>query len=185
MNKNVTILSFSERNSGNCAAISRFLEHYYMQTNVRSYTIDSKNFAPCGGCDYECLKPNSVCPRLTQPQHEVMDRICCDDLVYFIVPNYCGYPCANYFAFNERSVGYFNLNRNRMDQYMSVPKRFIVVSNTAGDPFRAAMSQQTAKEPDILYLQSSKYHKRSIAGDLLESEAVKADLEAFLRIRPI
>lgn len=114
-----------------------------------------------------------------------MDRICRSDLVYFIVPNYCGYPCANYFAFNERSVGYFNLNRNRMDQYMSVPKRFIVVSNTAGDPFRAAMSQQTAKEPDILYLQSSKYHKRSIAGDLLESEAVKADLEAFLRIRPI
>ena len=29
------------------------------------------------------------------------------DLSYFIVPNYCDYPCANFFIFNERSQCFF------------------------------------------------------------------------------
>ena len=101
------------------------------------------------------------------------------DLVYFIVPNYCGYPCANYFAFNERSVGYFNMDPLRMDRYMSVTKRFIIVSNSE-DHFAEAMQQQTNEIPDILYLRSSKYGKQSIAGDIMDSDEAKAVLEAFL-----
>ena len=42
------------------------------------------------------------------------------------------------------------------------------------------MRQQTNEEPDILYLQSKKYQKRSIAGDLLDSNAAKIDLAAYL-----
>ena len=99
-------------------------------------------------------------------------------LVYFIVPNICGYPCANYFAFNERTVGYFNMDREKMARYMNVPKRFIVISNTEG--FEDAMRQQTDEAPQMLYLKSRKYGKSSIAGDLLESDAAKADLDEFL-----
>ena len=128
---------------GNCAQIADYIEQFYMRTNVRSVIIDCKNFAPCGGCDYECLKTGMICPILTQQQKQIMDAICDSDLVYFLVPNYCGYPCANYFAYNERTVGYFNLNRARMDRYMNVPKRFIIVSNSEGVNFKDAMHQQT------------------------------------------
>jgi len=130
MNKKVVILSFSGRKAGNCAAISDFIERFYMRTNVLSFIVDNKSFPACGGCDYECLKQGVRCPVLTEDQRKIMEAITKSDLVYFIVPNYCGYPCANYFAFNERSVGYFNMDRALMEKYMAVKKRFIVVSNS-------------------------------------------------------
>ena len=110
-----------------------------------------------------------------------MDAICSADLVYYIVPNYCGYPCANYFVFNERSVGYFNMDRALMQKYMAVTKRFVVISNTEGPNFANALKQQVAGEPEILYLKTSKYSKRSTAGDLTESEEAQADLLEFLK----
>lgn len=178
MNKFVTILSFSSRSNGNCAKITRYLSKHYSQANVSQFIIDDSVFTACGKCDYECLKPGMCCPQLTRQQKSVMDMVCGSDLVYFVVPNYCGYPCANYFAFNERSVGYFGMDREKMDRYMNVPKRFIIVSNTEG--FEDAMRQQTNAEADILYMKSKKYQKNSIAGDLLDSDAARADLDAFL-----
>ncbi len=104
------------------------------------------------------------------------------DLLYFVIPNFCDGPCANYYAFNERSVGYFNADTSKLQQYMNVRKWFIVVSNTEG--FETALMQQTAAQPDILYLKSKKYHTQSISGDILVSEAAKADLTAFLSAVP-
>jgi multimeric flavodoxin WrbA len=186
MNNKVCIISFSSRKNGNCEHIAeQIVEYYDIRTNVHYYSVDAEDFGPCGGCDYECLKPGVVCPRLNDRQKIIMDTICSSDLVYYIVPNYCGYPCANYYAFNERCVGYFGLDRMKMNQYMSVKKRFIVVSNTQTEAFRSAMQQQTKDEPEILYMMTGKYHKKSIAGDLMESDAAKADLEAFLDLDPL
>ncbi len=177
MDKSVTILSFSGRKNGNCTAIAQYISNC-SQTNVRTFVIDENSVSPCGGCDYECLRADVVCPKAAGGYREMMDAICGSSMVYFIVPNFCGYPCANYFAFNERTVGYFNLDRAKMTLYMSIPKRFIVVSNTEG--FESAMAQQTNEPPKILYLKSGKYRKRSIAGDLLEAPEARADLDAFL-----
>lgn len=179
MNKFITVLSFSSRNNGNCANISQYLSNYYKQANVKSFVVDSESVPPCGKCDCECLKPGEACPQRSEKYSDIMDTICQSDLVYFIVPNYCGFPCANYFAFNERSVGYFGTDRDKMEQYMNVPKRFIIVSNTEG--FEDAMRQQTNAEPDILYLKSRKYGKRSIMGDIMDSNDAQADLDAFLK----
>ena len=180
MYKKVIILSFSSRKNGNCTKISDYLTEKFKRTNVLSFVIESTYFAPCGGCNYECLTPCVICPQLSDQQIIVMDAICSSDLVYYVIPNYCGYPCGNYFAFNERSVGYFNTNRELMNRYMSVPKRFIIVSNTEDDNFVNAMRQQTEDTPNILYIKTGKYGKRSTAGDLLESEAARADLDAYL-----
>ena len=181
MNKNVTILSFSTRNNGNCAAISRFLEDHYKRTNVCSFVIDMQ---PCGNCDYECLTPGKSCPNVDSNQKEVMDRLCQSDLVYFIVPNYCGYPNGNYFAFNERKVGYFNMDRALMGKYQGIEKRFIIVSNTESEAFRSAMQQQTIGEPAMLYLKTGKYRKRSTDGDLLDAPEAIEDLKGFLQTAP-
>lgn len=174
----ITILTFSGRPDGNCANISNVILNYYKQAHVCSFVVN--NIPLCGTCHYECLKPGELCPELSAAYKEMMDTICRSSIVYFVVPNYCGFPCASYFAFNERSVGYFNLNRSVMDQYMSVKKRFVIVSNTENQEFVSAMQQQTAEFPEIFYLKTSNYGRKSIAGDLMDSEKAKADLIGFL-----
>lgn len=178
MNKYVTILNFSARNGGNCEHIGEFISKYYGQYTVKSYHIRSKQIGPCEGCNYECLTIGEECPMVNSIHREIMDGIIASDLAVFVVPNYCGYPSANYFAFNERSVGYFNMDREKLNAYMNVPKAFIVVSNTEG--FEPAMRQQTNSDPKILYMKSGKYRKRSTAGDILDSEEAKNDLLYFL-----
>ena len=176
MNK-CTILNFSSRENGNCARIGEYLLNYY-QNKATVFTIDANNFAPCNTCNYQCLKPEMLCPQLNHEQRKIMDEICNSNLVYFIIPNYCGLPSANYFAFNERSVGYFNLDREKTNLYKKIKKRFIIVSNTEG--FDQYMQYQVNNTPDILYLKSSKYRKQSIAGDILDSEDARSALNAFL-----
>lgn len=180
MLKNIVLIQFSSREKGNCSAIAEQMKAYYKSDTVSSYVIDANTVQPCNNCVYECLTPGKQCPNLTPAFKKVMDSVCNADLAYYIVPNYCGYPCSNYFAFNERSVGYFNMDRELLNKYMTVPKRFIIVSNSEGVNFINAMQQQVNTEPEILYLKTSKYAKRSTAGNLMESEAAKADLEAFL-----
>ena len=179
MNQKIVIIRFSDRPNGNCNAIASYIQEYLQSKTIKLYKINAKTMHPCGNCDYECLKSGSVCPNLTVEQKAMYDSICNADVVYYIIPNYCGFPCANYYAFNERSVGYFNLDKVLLEKFMSVKKRFIIVSNTEDQNFEYAMMQQT-KEPEIMYLKTSKYGKKSIAGDLMESEAAKADLLAFL-----
>lgn len=103
------------------------------------------------------------------------------DMTYFILPNFCGFPCASYFAFNERSVGFFYGDEAVLNRYLDAPKRFIIVSNTESPIFTQAMQQQTAQDPEILYLKSRNYGKQSIHGDILTSMQAQMDLDAFLR----
>lgn len=180
MNKSIVLIRFSSRITGNCAAIAAKIKEHYATENVSVLSVDVTTVQPCSNCDYECLISGKNCPNLSDQLVALMDAICNADLVYYIIPNYCGYPCANYFAFNERSVGYFNLDRALMQKYMAVPKRFIIVSNSEGKSFENAMRQQTESDPEILYMKTSKYSKRSTAGDMMESAEAEADLEAFL-----
>lgn len=175
--KNVVILNFSGRINGNCASISNYIKDYHKNTNNYVYNI-SDLISPCGNCDYECLKVSELCPDLG-PIKAIMDCIMTSDLVYYIVPNFCGFPCANYFAFNERTVGYFNLDHELAERYMGISKKFIVVSNTEDIAFWKAMQQQ-AIDPQIIYMKTSKYSKCSVAGDMLASEIAQRDLLAFL-----
>ena len=180
MSKNIVLIRFSLREEGNCAAITARINNYYAAERVSSFVVDNNTIHPCSNCNYECLRSEKICPNLTDDLIKVMNAICEADLTYYVVPNYCGYPCANYFAFNERSVGYFNMDRALMQKYMEAPKRFIVVSNTEGQNFEMAMQQQTISKPEILYLKTGKYGKQSIAGDLMGSGAAKTDLDVFL-----
>ena len=180
MSKNIVLIQFSSRKRGNCSAISAQIAVHYSADTVTQYIADEKIVQPCNNCNYECLLPDELCPNLNDSQQQLMDAICEADLVYFIIPNYCGYPNANYFAFNERTVGYFNMDRSLMQKYMEIPKRFIVVSNTEGPNFECALSQQVNGAPDILYMKTGKYHKQSIAGDMMSAADAKADLKAFL-----
>ena len=67
-----------------------------------------------------------------------------------------------------------------MQRYMDVRKRFILISNTESEVFCSAMAQQAAKTDEVLYLKTSRFGRRSIAGDLMECPEAVAELDAFL-----
>ena len=114
-------------------------------------------------------------------EHRLLDEITLSELTYFILPNYCDYPCANFFIFNERSQCYFQGKPELLDAYEKVPKRAIVVSNTNEENFRQAIAYQAYEKPDILFLSAKKYGKESIKGDLLTNEKAVSDIIAFVQ----
>ena len=110
-----------------------------------------------------------------------MDAITNSTLTYFIVPNYCDYPCANFFIFNERSLCYFQNKEELLNAYERVPKKVIVVSNTNREHFHEAMKYHGECEPEMLFLSAKQYGKNSTVGDLLSSEQAAGDLRRFVR----
>lgn len=99
-------------------------------------------------------------------------------MAYFVVPNYCDYPCANFFIFNERRQCYFQNHPELEDRYLNIPKKFIVVNNTGQNHFQEVFAQHVVK-PEILFLSAMYYGKVSIQGDIITSEDAKRDLAAF------
>ena len=67
-----------------------------------------------------------------------------------------------------------------MQCYLGAKKKFIFISNTENEAFRQVTKQHATKDAEILYLASRKYSKNSIAGDLLQSNEAKSDLDCFL-----
>ena len=114
-------------------------------------------------------------------ENHLLDAIIRSDLAYFILPNYCDYPCANFFIFNERSQGFFQGRPDLLDVYEKVPKRAVVISNTNEENFRQALAYQAYKEPDILFLPAKEYGKDSIKGDLLTNDKAVSDIIAFVQ----
>lgn len=105
------------------------------------------------------------------------------DVVFYVVPNYSDFPCSNFFIFNERGQCYFRGTEKRMEKYLSVKKKFIVVSNTEEDNFIRAFRDHVKKEeePEVLFLSAKRYGKRCTAGDLMESERAVGDLKQFIK----
>ena len=136
MEKNVIIVSFSSRNHGNCEQISNQIRASYdKQTNVLHYKFSDFEIQPCGKCHYQCFKDNTACPYIGDMEYKLLDEICHSTMAYFVIPNYCDYPCANFFIFNERSQCYFQNHPERLDQYLQIRKKFIVVSNSKAESF--------------------------------------------------
>lgn len=176
MSKKV-LISFSGRDAGNCARIAEFLSGQMDSAQV--FRFSDFQIEPCRNCDYECLKGGS-CPKHDM-ETTLMDAVCGSDEAWFIVPNFCGFPCANLYIYNERSVGYFGGNRQRLEQYMSVPKRFVLIGNGGQEMFRRSFKQHTNEEPKILQLQSREFRVSSITGNLIDQQEVQNRLIQFLQ----
>lgn len=174
----VCIISFSSRKDGNCAKISDYVSSIY--PNAKRYSFSDFRINGCGNCKCQCFENGDKCPFAGDKEREILDAITNSGLSIFVVPNYCDYPCSNYFAFNERSICYFRNNEDLLNKYLYAKKKFIVVSNSEKDNFIHAFSYQTVDAPDILFLASYQYGKDSIAGDLPSSDVAMADVKKFL-----
>lgn len=179
----VCIISFSKRSGGNCADIAKELYRLYGEYKARVYDFSELEVIPCGGCDYECFTSAEKCPHFSDSVFELYDEITNSDLAFFIVPNYCDYPSSVFFAFNERSQCYFQKREDLLEKYLSVPKKFIVVSNTGRDNFTAAFRYQITEEqePDILFLSPKAFGKVSVEGGLMISEPAKETVKRFAK----
>lgn len=173
------IISFSSRGNGNCAQIGKLIRS--LSEEAVLFQFSYFEIHACGKCGYECFADRSKCPYYSDMEYRLLDAVTNSDLTYFILPNYCDYPCANYFVFNERSQCYFQGHPELLEAYENVPKRAIVVSNTNEDSFKTALAYQSYKEPDVLFLSAKQYGKVSIRGDLMTDENAVRAVTAFVR----
>ena len=181
--KKTCIISFSARPGGNCQSIAEELQkRSKSDEKVKAYDFSDIAITPCGRCGYECFRERESCPYFSDPEFSICDSIANSDCTYFIVPNYCDYPCANFFIFNERSQCYFQRHPEQLERYLSAKKKFIVVSNTGRDNFTAAFRYhvQEGAEPDILFLSAREFGRVSIRGDLMSSPEAQKTLLRFL-----
>lgn len=175
----VLVISFSGRTGGNCDRISDLIRFSHPDSII--FRFSEHQIHPCGGCNYECFADAEACPHMDDAEYGLLEAVCRSDMVYFVVPNYCDYPCANYFIFNERSQCYFQGHPKRLNEYLNVRKKFIVISNTNQDNFKEILAQQAVCEPELLFLSAKKFGKSSIFGDLTDSDDVRGMLERFCK----
>lgn len=180
MTKRVLIISFSNKKSGNCEQISELIQEN-LDAETEIFRFSENPIHACGHCRYQCFDDNRCCPYYDDPEFGLLRSVCLSDLVYFVVPNYCDYPCANFFIFNERSQVYFQGYRERLMEYEAIPKRFIVVSDSESGNFATAFDYHCEGTPEILYVSAKKYGKHSIAGDILKSQQARMDILKFIQ----
>lgn len=174
----VCIVSFSSRKNGNCSQISNYVGSLFPGSVC--YNFSNFHITACGNCQYQCFENTEACPYAKDKEHEILEAITRSQKVIFIVPNYCDYPCSNYFVFNERSLCYFQNDEKLLNAYMNVPKRFIVISNTNRSNFNSIFAYQTNEERKILFLSSKKYGKKSTDGDLITSSKMIEEVKSFV-----
>ena len=174
----VCIVSFSSRKNGNCSQIGEFIRSQIVDAKL--YDFSTFTISPCGECVYQCFRSGSNCPFFDDKEYEMLDAITNSEITYFIVPNYCDFPCSNFFIFNERSLCYFQNYEELLKKYLQVSKKFLVVSNSNYENFKTAFSYHTDKKPDILCLSANSYGKSSVDGNLLSSKQAVDDLRSFI-----
>ena len=177
----VCVISFSGRSGGNCSSIAKELQQRWQENSV-VYDFSSFTITPCGRCRCECFQARENCPYFSDPEFAICDSITSSGLSCFIIPNYCDYPCANFFAFNERSQCFFQHHQHLLDQYLAVRKKFIVVSNTNQANFISTLRYHVPEgaEPDILFLPAKRFHKVSIHGDLMDAPEARESVLRFV-----
>ncbi|HOG01744.1 MAG: hypothetical protein BWY35_02153 [Firmicutes bacterium ADurb.Bin248] len=176
------VIDFSARANGNCASIAEFILSQSGGSDAEVFHFSSIDINPCGKCNYECFKTREDCPYIEDDLCRIYESVMASGIAYFIVPNYCDYPCSNYFAFNERGQCFFQNREQILEKYLNKKKKFIVVSNTAKENFRTAFHYQVRENesPDILFISARHFKRNSIDGDLMTSGGAKSLLHDFM-----
>ena len=180
--RKAVIISFSGRKNGNCRHIAEIIKKHKEETENTSIAAFSElHVSPCGECDYECFRDTN-CPHHDDGLYELYELVCSCDIVYYVVPNYCDYPCSDFFVFNERSQCYFQKHPEGYPSYFKIRKKFIVISNTNIENFKKAFSIQVEEgtEPEILFLQAKSFGKVSLDGDLMTSVQARKQVIDFI-----
>lgn len=178
----VTILSFSGREDGNSIRVANVIADAIGRENTQIIDFSNVNVEPCNHCHCDCFLPEGKCP-VEDDVVSIYEKIMQSEQVFFILANYCGYPNANYFAFNERSSAYFLRNRDLLAKYLAVPKKFVIISNSNQEKFAELAQYQVPNgtTPEMLFLSSGKFKVSSFAGNLMEVPEAWSMVTTFAR----
>lgn len=152
----VSILSFSSRKNGSCAAIAAYLQKLYGES-ATVYSFGDFQLTPCGNCNNDCFSGREHCPHRDDMALTLYEAVMDSDVSYYIVPNYSGYPCANFFIFSERGLCSYWGCPQRMERYSRAKKKFIIVSNSGEEELGRAFRYHSEGEPELLMLGSRQY----------------------------
>lgn len=172
------IVSFSSRKHGNCVKIGNYIQSILPES--LHFSFSEFHISSCGDCEGECFIQKEACPHIHDMEQTIIQAISQSCQAIFIVPNHCDYPCANFFAFNERSLCCFQGNPELLEHYLHIPKKFIVVSNSDSPHFAEAFCQHTSNVPDILFLRARQYGSQSITGSIITSLQARNDICAYI-----
>lgn len=178
----IVVVNFSSRKDGNCYQISGVVKKHYKEKKVKIFNFYENTYHSCGHCDYECFKKKC---KIGDGINEIFKAIVQSEETIFVVPNYCDYPNSNFFLFNERSCGFFNGNKDLMNRYLNIPKKFIVVSNSCNNSFKTAFSYHLSSDetPNILYFNSKKFDQNPLDGKLMSNKEAEHLVYDFLSNR--
>ena len=178
----ITIISFSGRPNGNSVQVAKVISECFPKEETQIIDFSQMSVEPCNHCNCDCFLEGGECP-VQDDVVDIYEKIATSDQVYFVLANYCGYPNAKYFAFNERSTSFFKRNRELLGKYLEIPKKFIVITNSNMEKFTELMQYQVAKntEPKMLFLSSGKFKVSSFAGNLMEVPEAKELVEKFVK----
>ena len=90
------VLSFSSRNGGNCDCIADFIAQN-MEGKVSQFSFSALAVTGCGQCGYACFRDQMQCPYIQDAVCDIFDAMLESRMTYWVVPNYCDYPCSNFF----------------------------------------------------------------------------------------
>lgn len=164
----ISIINFSNRKNGNSQMIMEFLKEIYINAEIKTYNFSSMKISQCGNCNYECMKDKERCP-YKDKIYNIYKNIMNSDICYYIVANYCEYPCSNFFIFNERRCGYFNKNDKKLNKYLNIRKKFIVITNSNTINFLDIFKYHVNNEPDVLFISPKKFGLSSISDNVLSN----------------
>ncbi len=167
----IVVVNFSSRKDGNCYRISGVIKKHYKEKKVKIFNFYENTYVSCGHCNYECFKKRCI---VNDGINEIFKSIVQSEETIFVLPNYLDYPNSNYFLFTERSLGFFNGNKELQNRYLEIEKKFIIISNSCHINFRNALLNHVKEgvKPEILYFNAKKFNQNPLDGALM------SDIEA-------
>lgn len=169
------IISFSGRETGNCAQIASFISAPKDQiVHFRGLNIHA-----CANCNYECF--NGKCKYREDDVYALYESMLGYDKVILIVPMYAGNPSSLYFIFNERGQDYFMHN----DTYDTLLQKMYIIGiygkeETAPDfiPCLEKWFAGSSYKNRVLGIERHTYGQK-MDENILDVEEVKMRIAAF------
>ena len=170
-------ISFSARETGNCAQIIDFLRT--PQDKVVFYK--DLNTHGCSNCDYECF--TTQCKYRDDDVYNLYNSFEEYEKVILLVPMYCGNPSSLYFGFNERSQDFF---MHHEEEYTSFAERLFVIgvygSRKESPDFIRCFEKWFDGTPYTHHVLEIERHlyQQTMQDSVIDIEAVKSALQKFI-----
>ena len=169
-------ISFSARETGNCAQIMDFMK----SPGDKAVHYKDLNTHGCGNCGYECF--NAQCKYRDDDVYSLYSSFRGYEKVILLVPMYCGNPSSLYFGFHERGQDFF---MRYGDEYPSFAGKLYIIgvygSDRESPDFIRCLERWFEETPYTRHVLGIERHlyRQTMQDSVLDIEEVKTALREF------